>query len=611
MRIIYIAFTILFLGGCGFIHPGTQYCPESLESNSTQSSHLFLDSWASLLPPDADARHFELFNAKIDGKTVNHSHIILAPGKHRVEALYDPNTEDLFGFKKIDLDINLRPNQTAYLSRLYFDIPKRIADGTMKYQPPWGEKNEGMRYPDSDTLPPLVLETLNGDIDMVRTLLKTGEEPDVSGPKGFTPLMAAVANKDREMIEFLIENGADLNFLTNEGSLSALHFAIKKGYSDMVAFLINKGVDINLQSPDNFAPIHTAIIESQNDILKLLINKGADVIMSVQGKTPLEIAEEHRNQMAAALIKADFSYQMYMAIAENDIMRINELLGLISNINKKDCKKRTFLYYAKSKEAVKLLLRNGIDINSVDKYGYTALYMAIRKDNMMIAETLLDEGAGVNLQDNKGHSVIHMAFKKKNIPLVKTLLDADADVNLKDKHGRSYLHYAKDNYTIRLLMDRKVDVRSFFLSAVEAADHKFVTKMIKYGLEVNNPFGAKALLLAAKKARWTKKCVVQDRNKNKIRGYVFVSTEEIRRRHMSIIRQLIHAGADPYGASLSGYIPTSFKYETLSVRGEPYHSCIESGSEGTVVAGKNAGPTSFELAEEYKDLELINALKGR
>ncbi|MBL8992542.1 MAG: ankyrin repeat domain-containing protein, partial [Spirochaetia bacterium] len=48
-------------------------------------------------------------------------------------------------------------------------------------------------------------------------------------------------------------------------------------------------------------------------------------------------------------------------------------------------------------EMVRVLIQNGVDVNAVDKAGYTPLMLASQQGKTEIAETLLDAGAKLDL----------------------------------------------------------------------------------------------------------------------------------------------------------------------------------------------------------------------
>ncbi|WP_369384849.1 ankyrin repeat domain-containing protein [Methylobacillus glycogenes] len=80
---------------------------------------------------------------------------------------------------------------------------------------------------------------------------------------------------------------------------------------------------------------------------------------------------------------------------------------------------------------VKSLLNSGVNPNTRDADGITALMYATRKDKADVVKALLEKGADVNAKDNGGWTALMFAAKKNFVASAKVLLDHGADAKVR------------------------------------------------------------------------------------------------------------------------------------------------------------------------------------
>jgi len=93
--------------------------------------------------------------------------------------------------------------------------------------------------------------------------------------------------------------------------------------------------------------------------------------------------------------------------------------------------------------AVRELLDNGYDVNTLDRFGDTALSEAAAHWYIDIFQILLDAGADVNLSDLQSNTPLHFATRRNNIDLVRQLICAGADANIRNLNNESALDVAR------------------------------------------------------------------------------------------------------------------------------------------------------------------------
>lgn len=86
--------------------------------------------------------------------------------------------------------------------------------------------------------------------------------------------MDAVKKLDREKVYKILNKGADINALNDDGD-SLLHYFIKDGKIQSVKLLVEFGADTTLQNKDGWPPMHVATFLGHRDIMLYLIMNGS------------------------------------------------------------------------------------------------------------------------------------------------------------------------------------------------------------------------------------------------------------------------------------------------------------------------------------------------
>lgn len=141
-----------------------------------------------------------------------------------------------------------------------------------------------------------VAELFNAD----RTLLAA------RSADGFTALHLASYYGARETVGWLIENGADVNALTeNFLENMPIHAAAAGRHIEICALLLEHGADVNARQHGGFTPLHTPAQHGDRAMVELFLKHGADPSAKTdEGKTPADVASGQGNMEIAALIRA-------------------------------------------------------------------------------------------------------------------------------------------------------------------------------------------------------------------------------------------------------------------------------------------------------------------
>lgn len=104
-----------------------------------------------------------------------------------------------------------------------------------------------------------------------------------------------------------------------------------------------------------------------------------------------------------------------------------------ADVNEKDEDGQTILFQANNFSLIKLLLESGVDVNSRDNCGNTFLCIAYAPN---LNEMLLEHGADVNSRNNEGNTPLFFSHHEKRV----LLLEYDADIDAKDNNGNTMLN---------------------------------------------------------------------------------------------------------------------------------------------------------------------------
>jgi ankyrin repeat protein len=135
---------------------------------------------------------------------------------------------------------------------------------------------------------------------MVRYLLFCGADSNFLGGREGSPLGFAVWAQQEEVIDMLLDAGADPN-LNGANHTTPLHIAITRiikgaGTVAVVSKLLERGADVNRQAPQG--ALRLAVTNADKDkipeVVRLLVQYGADVHCRAFLSTPMQLAKDRR-----------------------------------------------------------------------------------------------------------------------------------------------------------------------------------------------------------------------------------------------------------------------------------------------------------------------------
>jgi ankyrin repeat protein len=122
---------------------------------------------------------------------------------------------------------------------------------------------------------------------------------------GFYPLGLAAFFGHHTIVEFLLKNGADVRLAArNAQKVTALHGAVARRDLQIVNMLLEAGADPNARQERGFAPLHDAAANGSIPLVELLLKHGARAdVKSDEGKTPADMATDRGHKEVVQMLK--------------------------------------------------------------------------------------------------------------------------------------------------------------------------------------------------------------------------------------------------------------------------------------------------------------------
>ncbi|KAI6659573.1 Serine/threonine-protein phosphatase 6 regulatory ankyrin repeat subunit B-like [Oopsacas minuta] len=309
---------------------------------------------------------------------------------------------------------------------------------------------------------PLHLATLNGNKDIVESLLKYSPNITCEDKEGNTPLHLAAKLNYISIVKILIEYARSIqgdypSFINsvNKEKMTSLHLAIIHSNLVIAAELLHGKAELYAHDHYGRTVLHHAVLIPNEDqsinTIKFLIN------------------HEERNpdpERKLILIQdtSNNNTPLHLAIQSSKVNATKELFACSPDLKQCDSDKTSVLHKAISRN-IPVIIDNVLEyikntypkgmidplhvLNLADIDGNTALDLAIIDSREDSITKLLVLNPLLNLKNNCGHTPLHIAVSKKE-NILKLILDK-INENPQEKHSYLYavdkeglppLHYA-------------------------------------------------------------------------------------------------------------------------------------------------------------------------
>uniref|UniRef100_A0ABD2XSG4 Ankyrin repeat protein n=1 Tax=Trichogramma kaykai TaxID=54128 RepID=A0ABD2XSG4_9HYME len=324
---------------------------------------------------------------------------------------------------------------------------------------------------------PLILTLTNYKVDVMQLLLERGADPNLANAEGSTPFHIICSNRscDADLVNILRKYSLDkyrplqVNAQDKSGN-TPLHLAFQLGICgvEKAKLMLLCGANPNIANKKGFTPLHFMrdlnkdLVES---FFKIIEKQNQTVQVEAQnnlGDTPLHSALWCENaKLAELLLKRGADPNL----ANRKKVTPLHIIGIIGGSRKESGE------VAKKFFEINDELNQTLQINAQDNLGNTPLHYAVIKEYWDESELFLKRGANPNLTNKQGSTPLHLICQRKyDDDLVRQFFKLNDDIHQTvridavDNLGRTPLEWAVANIlpnVVGELLDRGADLSDF------------------------------------------------------------------------------------------------------------------------------------------------------
>lgn len=276
-----------------------------------------------------------------------------------------------------------------------------------------------------------------GHLEVVKNLLSSGASAHDLDEQYVTALQVACSRSRYEIVDLLLDQGADINAPMDPSSTvasTALKAAAYEGDEKLIRLLLKRGADVNGEDDSGNTALQEACRMGHDGVIELLLKSGASI--NARG-----------GWYGSAL-------QAATCTGREAIARLLLTYGAEVNVTEGAYGSALIIAAERGLEAiVKLLLDLGADVNANGRWGSALQAACGRQDSIAIVDLLLDHGADVK---HDGGPLV-AATSRDDRTLVIRLLELGADIDACSGHsGRALLFAAgqRDETLVGLLLSK-------------------------------------------------------------------------------------------------------------------------------------------------------------
>ncbi|XP_041987192.1 transient receptor potential cation channel subfamily A member 1 [Aricia agestis] len=387
------------------------------------------------------------------------------------------------------------------------EAAKNASSRTMEVFLQWGEsrgctREEMISLYDNEGNVPLHSAVHGGDIKAVELCLRSGAKISKQQHDLSTPVHLACAQGALDIVKLMFEMQPKekLACLTScdVQKMTPIHCAAMFDHPDIVNYLAEEGSDINPLDKERRSPLLLAALRGGWRTVHTLIRLGADIqlkdinsrnvlhLVVINGGRLEDFAASCKNRceksLAQLLNEKDSTgcSPLHYASREGHIRSLENLIKLGACINLKNNNNESPLHFAarygRYHTACQLLDsdKGTFIINESDGEGLTPLHIASREGHTRVVQLLLNRGALLH-RDHNGRNPLHLAAMSGYTQTIELLHSVHSHLlDQADKDGNTPLHLATmenkpNSIALLLSMGCRLSYNNLDMSAIDYA----------------------------------------------------------------------------------------------------------------------------------------------
>jgi uncharacterized protein len=338
---------------------------------------------------------------------------------------------------------------------------------------------------------------LNRSPESIQFLLNSDSDVHIRNINGKTPLYIAVQERRITLIPLLLAEGSEI-FAADNNAVTPFDLAVKANDGTFNLLITNETVHQrdsygntmlhcainNKATPEQIGRIldQRALVDSRN--------RAGDTALHLAVRTNQKESGEYLISRGASIFSLNSAGESPLFLALGTSV-LREWIINPTTITAKDGLGNNMLHYAAEwglNNAITMIIRSGIPVDSQNATGQTPLFMATKSNNATTLKIFVDNNANLNARDSQGNSPLHAAVRWNAVTSVSFLISAGIDVDVHALNGNTPLH---DSVTLNLpeiqalliskganLESKNIDGNTPLMEAVRGAYLNSIDKLI-------------------------------------------------------------------------------------------------------------------------------------